>query len=273
MPVANCRTNWFRSTNRIRTEDKMGENVRSVERMFDLLEIISVERSPISLTELAEKAGLSKTTTHRLMQTLCSRGYAEKTEKSRYFLGPKVIELASYHIGHLELHMVAMPLLAELYSRYKLTVYLGKLVHNKIIYTELMSDRITLDNIQDGMGLPAYPSAIGKCCLAALSGDELDERLYRYPLVRYTDKTITDPAVYKKHLRTVRENGWALNDGESLAGMRFLAAPVYNFSGATIAGISISGNLDELSDERLPAVTEAVKETAAAISRRMGYLP
>ena len=49
------------------------DTVRSAERMFDLLEIIAGERSPIGLTELAERANLSKTTTHRLMKTMCSR--------------------------------------------------------------------------------------------------------------------------------------------------------------------------------------------------------
>lgn len=249
------------------------DTVRSAERMFDLLEIIAVQRTPIGLTELAERAHLSKTTTHRLMKTMCIRRYAEKADNSKYFLGPKVIELASYHIGHLELHQIAMPLLAELYSRYQMTVYLGKLVQNKIIYTELMSEKFTLENAHDGMGIPVYPSAIGKCLLAALSGDELDELLYRYPLEKYTDKTITDPAEYKRHLKTVRTNGWAINDGESLKDIRFIAAPVYDFTGASIAGISMSGSIDEIPDERISSIAEAVMDVAAVISKRMGYLP
>ena len=56
----------------------MGDYVRSVERIFDLMEILAEERSPVSLTELAEDTSLSKTTVHRLMQTLFSREYAEK---------------------------------------------------------------------------------------------------------------------------------------------------------------------------------------------------
>ena len=257
----------------IRTGGIVEENVRSAERMFDLLEIITLERAPIGLTELAEKANLSKTTTHRMMKTMCRRHYAEKTENAKYFLGPKVIELASYHISHLELHLIAMPLLAELYSRYELNVYLGKLVQNKIIYTQFMSQQISLENVPDGMGLPAYPSGIGKCLLAAFSGDELDEMLYKHPLVKYTEKTITDPAEYKRHINEVRTRGWALNDEESLKGMRFIAAPVYDFTGAPIAGISISGNLEEIPDDRILPMAEVVMATAATISKRMGYLP
>lgn len=251
----------------------MAENVRSAERIFDLLEILAMEHAPLGLTELAEKSNLSKTTTHRLMKTLCARKYAEKADNSKYFLGYKIIELASYHIGHLELHRIAMPLLAELNSRYDLNVYLGKLVQNKIVYTELMSKRLVVDNIPEDAGVPAYPSAIGKCLLAALSGDEMDERLYHYPLIKYTENTITDPALYKQHLREVRAKGWALNDGETVVGMRFIAAPVYDFTGAPIAGISISGSIHDLPDDRLQAMAEVVMAVASTISGRMGYLP
>lgn len=251
----------------------MADNVRSIERMFDLLEILAEERSPIGLTELAERTNLSKTTAHRLLHTLCSRQYAEKTSNSKYFLGPKVIELASYHISLLELHRTAMPFLAELYSRFKLTVYLGKLVQEKLVYTELMDRKMLRDEFDESGGLPAYPSAIGKCLLAALSGDDLDEMLYQYPLKSFTDKTITDPTLYKQHLKHVRAEGWAINDEETILGMRFIAAPIYDFTGSPIAGISIGGNLVELSDARLEIIRDAIVETADAISRRMGYLP
>ena len=61
----------------------MPENVRSTERALDLLEILAEEHGAISLTELASRASLSKTTAHRLMQTLCARNYAIKTADSK----------------------------------------------------------------------------------------------------------------------------------------------------------------------------------------------
>lgn len=251
----------------------MGENVRSVERIFDLLEILAEARAPLGLTELAESTSLSKTTVHRLMQTLCNRGYAEKTDDSKYFLGTKIIELASYHIENLELHTIARPFLADLYSEYKLTVHLGKIIEDKVIYIELMDRKNLRKNYEEGIGVPAYTSSIGKCLLASLAGSELDELLYRHPLVRYTPKTITDPAEYKKHLRQVRNNGWALDDEEYLTGRRCIGAPIFDFTGSAIACVSVSGDIFELSDERLPIIKTAVMNTADAISRRMGYVP
>lgn len=251
----------------------MGENVRSAERIFDLLEILAEQRGFISLTELAELTSLSKTTVHRLMQTLVSREYAEKTENAKYFLGPKIIELASYHIEHLELHNIARPYLAELYSEYNLTVNLGKVVQDKVVYIEIVDNMRLWGESPGGIGVPVYPTAIGKCLLASLSGNELDEMLYRHPLAKYTSKTITDAAEYKRHLKQVRANGWALDDEEFLLGRRAVGAPVYDFTGMALASISIRGNVSEITDERLPVLRDAVMRTAAAISRRMGYLP
>jgi DNA-binding IclR family transcriptional regulator len=108
---------------------------------------------------------------------------------------------------------------------------------------------------------------------ASMSGDEIDELLYNHPLERYTDKTITDPAEYKKVLMKVRKDGWAINDEEYLKGRRCVGAPVYDYSGAVIASIAINGDLEELSDEKLPIIVEAVKNTAALVSKGMGYLP
>ncbi len=250
----------------------MTESVRSAERIFDLLEILAEANEPIGLKELSEETSLSKTTVHRLMQTLCSRNYAEKTKDSKYFLGPRIIELASYHIENLELHTIARPFLADLYSEFKLSVHLGKIIEDKVIYIELM-DRMNLRNkYEDGIGVPAYTSSIGKCLLASLAGSELDEMLYRRPLVKYTPKTITNPADYKQHLRQVRNNGWALDDEEYLTGRRCIGAPIFDFTGTAIACVSVSGNIYELSDARLPLIKAAVMNTAETISKRMGYV-
>ena len=250
----------------------MADNVRSVDRILDMMEILAEERSPVSLTELASRTSLSKTTVFRLMQTLCNREYAEKTDSAGYVLGPKIIELAGYYIENLELHTIARPFLADLYSEYKLTVHLGKVIEDKVIYIELMDRKNLRKSDEEGIGVPAYTSSIGKCLLAALSGRELDELLYKSPLKQYTPNTITDPGDYKRHLRKVRHDGWAIDDEEYLIGRRCVGAPIFDFKGEAVACVSVSGDIYELSDERIPLIRDAVIATAEAISKRMGYI-
>ena len=251
----------------------MSETVRSGERIFDLLEALTTHRGPVSLAELAEETSLSKTTAHRLLQTLCDRKYAYKTNESKYLIGPKLIELASYHIEHLDLYRLARPLMVELHSAFQMPVYLGKVVEDRIVYLELVERQNAFSgNEESGVSVPAYPSSIGKCMFASMSGDEIEKILYHHPLVKYTDSTITDPAEYKLMLRKVRVDGWAIDDEEYLPGNRSVGAPVYDFSGTAIASIAISGSPEQLSDERIPIVVEALKRTAAELSTRLGYI-
>ncbi len=252
----------------------MAENVRSMERALDLLEILAEQHAPVSLTELAAEASLSKTTAHRLMQTLCARNYALKSDDSKYMIGPKVIELASNHIEHLELYNIAKPYLSELYSAYKLTVFLGKIIDNRVVYVEVVDRKnLSVSGSESGIGVPAYPASIGKCIYASMSGDDIDNQLFTHPLERYTEKTITDPAEYKKMLMQVRKEGWAIDDEEYLRNNRCIAAPVYDYTGSVIASIAMNGDCTELSDDKLPILVEAVKNTAALISKGMGYMP
>ena len=116
----------------------MDTNVRVIDRIFDIFELIANAEQPMSLTELVEKSEMSKTTVYRLLQTMCNRGYVQKSRNSRYSLGPKFMELASSHINHLELQTEAKPYLATLYSELNLTVNLATLDGDQIIYIEKM---------------------------------------------------------------------------------------------------------------------------------------
>lgn len=129
-----------------------------------------------------------------------------------------------------------------------------------------------LKSDEEGIGVPAYTSSIGKCLLAALSGRELNELLYKSPLKQYTPNTITDPGDYKRHLRKVRHDGWAIDDEEYLIGRRCVGAPIFDFKGEAVACVSVSCDIYELSDERIPLIRDAVIATAEAISKRMGYI-
>ena len=251
----------------------LGENVRSVDRIFDLLEILGQSDREISITELSARAGLSKTTAFRLVQMMCLRGYAEKTQDAKYILGPKVLELAGYHLNALELQTAAQPFLSDLYADLHLTVHLGKLVDTKVVYLELLNQNLPMKSGNEGIRVDAFTSSIGKCLLACESGNKVDELLECHHLKKYTENTITDPALYKEHLRQIRRQGWAMDNGEYLPDRRCVGAPVFDHSGAPVACVSVSGSIREITDEKLMAVVGEVRDTAMQISRRMGYVP
>lgn len=251
----------------------MEEHVRVVDRIFDILEQIAQADHPSGLSELVERTGMSKTTVHRLLTSLCARQYVEKHPDGTYSIGYKMIEIVSAHINGLELLTESRPFLNQIARDYDLTTHLGILDRYEVVYIEKMDlYPHTRLYTQVGYRSPAYCSSIGKCLLACLSGDELAEALYGCPFKKHTPNTITDIWEFKRMLKVIRKQGWAMDNEEFQTGHRCVGAPIFDYRGTAVAAISASGSIAALSDDRLEQVIREVKAAAAGISRRMGYV-
>jgi IclR family transcriptional regulator, KDG regulon repressor len=250
----------------------MDENIRAIDRAFDILELLSQNQKSMSLTEIVKASGLSKSTVHRLLQTMYARHYVEKDNEGSYTIGLKLVELISYHINNLELQTEAKPFLADLRSELSLTAHLGILDGTDVIYVEKIDlYPTTMLYSQIGYRSPAYCSSMGKCLLSCLSGEELDETFSDFKFTQYTQRTITSIHALKQHLKVVRMQGWAMDDEEYTPGHRCVGAPIYDYKGDAIASISVSGQISQISDNKLPEIIQQVKDTALQISRRMSY--
>ncbi|MDR1422464.1 MAG: IclR family transcriptional regulator [Coriobacteriales bacterium] len=250
----------------------MDNSTHVVDRVFSILEYLSLEPEPKGPTEIATAIQLHKSTVHRLLSTLCNRGYVERTGEGRYHIGVKLVEIASNHIDNLELQTEARPLLNELREALGLVVHLGILDHTEVVYVEKMDISRNLRlYTQIGMRVPAHCSSLGKCLLANLSGDDIDYLLPKQKLERYTPNTITSVQELKAHLREVRLRGWAIDNGEYIVENRCISAPIFDYRGEVIAAVSASGPESLLTEERIPTVVARVKETATQISRRLCY--
>lgn len=250
----------------------MDTNTGVAGKVFSILELLAQSGQELGPTEIAKALDLNKTTIYRLLKTMVERGYAVKSKGGTYTIGPKLTEIASYNINRLELQTEAKPYLSMLYTELGLSVHLGVLDGTDIVYIEKMDLYPTSPSFaQVGYRSPAYCSSIGKCLLASLSGDALDEALYSYHFVQHTPNTITNLQEFKKVLRKVRTQGWAIDNEEYLLGNRCVGAPVYDYRGDAIACISVSGSKEQLSDERLPVIIDKVRQTAVLVSKRMGY--
>lgn len=250
----------------------MGESVNVVDRIFLILEYLSLEHEPKGPTDIASAIGLNKSTVYRLLSAMCERGYTEKEDNGTYRIGVKLVEISSNHINNLELHTEARPSLNALHDELGLAVYLGKLDHDEVVYLDKMdiSRSLRIYN-QIGMRVPAHCSSLGKCMLANISGDDLNFILHGVELDRYTENTITSKSALKEHLREVRRQGWAMDNEEYIIGHRCIGAPIFDYRGEVIAAVSASGPKTLVEENRFEAIIEKVTQTAAEISRRLCY--
>jgi DNA-binding IclR family transcriptional regulator len=112
--------------------------------------------------------------------------------------------------------------------------------------------------------------ANGKVLLAYQ--DELDLGvLLAQPLAVFTDHTVTDPAVLRAELLTVRQRGYAAALGEIEEGLNAVAAPIRDAAGVVVAALSVSGPAYRVMPERVPELGQVTGQMAGEISRRLGY--
>ena len=251
--------------------------VQTIERVSSMLDILAQSAQGISIRELSSAIGLPKGTTHRLLSSLSYFSYVRQDPKTRnYFLGLKFVEFGQILLSQLDLRKEAEPFLRDLAERTNETIHLVILDRNEIVYI----DKVETDQNPSGLKMasriglrnPAHSSAVGKMILAHFSEEELQSFFKEKSLVRRTENTITDPIQLREHLKTVRKQGYAVDDEENEKGIRCVAAPVYNETGKTVAAISITGPAFRVTKKIIQEILKKeVMETASKISERLGF--
>jgi len=251
--------------------------VQTIERASSILDILGQSPQGISIRELSAKIKLPKGTTHRLLSSLSYFGYVRQDPKTRnYLLGLKLVELGQLLLSQLDLRKEAEPFLKDLAERTKETVHLVFLDRNEIVYI----DKVETDQNPSGLKMasrvglrnPAHSSAVGKVLLAHFPEEELKNFIKEKGIAKRTENTIADPAQLKEHLKSVRAQGYAIDDEENEKGIRCVAAPIYNEVGKPVAAISISGPAFRITKKVIQeSLKKEVMETALKISQRLGF--
>ncbi len=88
---------------------------------------------------------------------------------------------------------------------------------------------------------------------------------------KFTEYTITNLKDLKVELEKIRSRGYAVDEQECEMGIRCVSVPIYNYTNKVIAGISLSGNIDKLSEDRQPELLKLLLKASEEISRKLGY--
>jgi IclR family KDG regulon transcriptional repressor len=249
------------------------EPVKAVIKTMGLLEALALEKE-LGVTELAECAGIHKSTVYRFLNSLKDLGYVhQNVSNEKYSLTLKLFELGSYVLGRMELWEQAHPILEQLAEQTHETIHLAVLDDGRLVYLGKIEStqalRVSMSS-RIGQSAPTYCTGVGKLLLAHLPPEQLERILAREGLKRFTDHTITDRSLLSKELESVRQYGFALDDEEHEIGVRCVAAAVRNNHGSTIAALSISMPSVRLPDSEIPRYRELVTKAAEEISRKIG---
>ncbi|SFT81021.1 transcriptional regulator, IclR family [Actinopolyspora lacussalsi subsp. righensis] len=212
--------------------------VQSVERTFELLELMADAGGEVALSDLAEASALPLPTIHRIMRTLVRTGYARQQPSRRYALGPSLIRLgetASRTLGSW-----ARPYLAELTEATGETSNMAVLDGAQIVYVSQVPSQHSMRMFTEvGRRVDAHATAVGKAVMAHMPEENVIQVLNRTGMHPQTERTITSVDGMREELARIRELGYALDDGEQEVGVRCYAVAVPDAPAAS--AISISG--------------------------------
>ncbi|MGH8962229.1 MAG: IclR family transcriptional regulator [Jatrophihabitantaceae bacterium] len=241
--------------------------VQSIERAFDLLELLADAGGTLGLSELSAQSGLPLPTIHRLMRTLVNRGYVRQEASRRYTLGSRLIRLGETSSRLLGAWL--RPHLVELVKLTGETANLAMLDGDEVVYiAQAPSPHQMRMFTEPGRRVRPHCTAVGKALLAQLPPETARAIVERTGMPAITPTTITDPGLLLAHLEVIRKRGYAIDEGEQEVGVRCFAAAVPD-APARLA-ISVSGpqaRMTEAAEQRItPALNRVAREIAASIA-------
>ncbi len=254
--------------------ESKSQRIATVERAADVLLLFSQCSEPdLGVTEIALNLGISKAAVHRILASLRSRGFVDLIEDTRrYALGTSSLALGLTCLSQLDIRSIAAPELAALSRATQETATLSiRSGFERLYVDQVIPNREIVMSVAMGITYPLHAGSSSKAFLAWMPETEILQYLKR-KLKPLTPATPTDPSKIINELRQIRTRGFSQSVGERQVGSASVAAPIFDRSGQPVAVISICGPADRFKSE-LPQCVPLLLDSAARISKRMGYLP
>ncbi|AHG02063.1 hypothetical protein HALLA_01805 (plasmid) [Halostagnicola larsenii XH-48] len=246
--------------------------VSAVETTVSILETIT-ELEGASLTELAERLDVAKSTIHRHLSTLRQEGYVV-TDGDEYHVSLHLFDLASYNRERNPLFHIGRSTADEIAGRIEERVSLVVAEQGRAVkcYIAESNRSITTDS-HLGLAMRMHCTSGGKALLSQMDDKRVEEILDRNGLERLTDNTITDRESLFEELQEVRKTGIAFDNQERLAGVRGVAAPVVDKqTGDVIGAFDIAGPATRLEGEKYSEqIPNLVQRAADEIAVNIKY--
>lgn len=253
----------------------MAENkVQSLDRAFDILDVLARAARGLGLSEIAASAALPRSTAFRLLAVLQRREYVRKDEETgKYRLGPAFIELSSIYLNSLELKTESAPAMRELAASLGTIVFLACRQGSKMVYIDRYDQFASLRKYAIiGQQRPLYCTALGKALMLDMDDGEIGLLLQAERFEAFGPRTHGSLESLLGDIRICRKRGWSADDQENEPGTRCVAAPIRDYRGGVISAISTSWSVEIRPDLDAGRVAVRVAKAARDISCSIGWV-
>jgi DNA-binding IclR family transcriptional regulator len=245
---------------------------RTLEKGLLLLDLFDVDHTDWSLRELRERSGFSKTTTLRLVKTLEALDYlACDPDTGRYHLGYSILRHVHVGLAHSELVRMAHPFMVQLAEETTETTGLTVLTNRGPLLIDLvLTSRMFKPHLWTGMLLPG-PGSAAERVLLAFGPKSIREAVLATPQKATTPFTLVDAKLLRDELEKVRHEGVSFEVKEWDLSMGAVASPVLGPDGLVRASLAVVVPVERCGEVEMEDYSAAVKRTAHALSRELGY--
>lgn len=250
------------------------QRLSSVAAAARVLKEFDKDDRQLGVTQLARRIHISKSATHRIIWTLVDEGLLEKVEETGLFrLSLKMWALGANAETVQKLHQACTLPLDRLRRFTAGTIQIGILEGFDVLYIERREGAHGFQVFRSvGTRNAAHVTSSGKVLLGHLPTEQQEQVISQMPLYSATSSSITSVAQLRTELSTIRKQGWAQNLEESHSGMFSVAAPIRDSLRRVVASVSVAQRT-EVKGETVSSLTVPVTETAALISRGLGWRP
>jgi IclR family transcriptional regulator, pca regulon regulatory protein len=239
--------------------------VQSFARGLSVIRAFGPKSSEMTLTEVAERTGLTRAGARRILLTLQHLGYVAANER-KFYLTPRILDLGYSYLSSMKLWDFAEPAMEELVDKVHESCSVSVLDGTEIVYVlRVPTRKIMTINLSIGRRLPAFCTSMGRVLLGDLDDVTLDKVFAQSDLKALTKSTTTNPTRLKKIIADDRKKGWSLVNQELEEGLCSIAVPLIDSSGRVIAAMNIGGNVTRTSEADL--VKKVLPELLAAANK------
>jgi IclR family acetate operon transcriptional repressor len=221
--------------------------VTTLGRVTIILDALAESRYPLSLSDLAQRSGLPRSSVHRVVQSLESELYVVRIpDRPGYVLGPGILKFGMN--GHLRLLAANRARLAALAREVNENVDLAIFSGREVVVVDQIASPTRLKGVTKiGQSFSLHASCIGKALLAQLPEERVKE-LLPVDLEPFTDATVTDLDDLIQELGEIRRSGVAIDIDEHDIGISAVGTGMTGPTG-TLQAVAVVMSSHKLADK------------------------
>ena len=240
-------------------------------RGLAILALFNEHNQEMTISEIAEKLDVNRSSAFRLIYTLESCGYLRKLSQKTYALDSNVMSLGFNSLSKLSINELASPIMRELRDRVKIAVHLSILEDTNVVFiNNIQSNSAFTSTLQIGTRWPAHATVIGQLMLSRLPIAEVKKRYSQFDdWTVFSERTPKSLTELLARLDQVRAEPFMVSWGHFNTDMAACAAPIFNQSNKDmIAVLSVSCPMSTYTEEEFRSkVAQDVVLNAQKISK------